>query len=561
MALFFNIPSLKKRHFSLSHTDRQYRFHTRWMRVISPHHLIMATFFPLSLPLPASSNHTTITNRRITALWCCSKMHTTRSSSPFVKPITPSGVANNYVNPNWASWSAGCRIVETGGGSLPDADAVLSDEDRAWTPEGPFPHHILLHFPSHSTIRYMGWAASTSHSTPKSALFYSGETPETLQTLMKCQTLPGSGVQVWSYPEGIPASHSYVKVVFLEPFEDSQTTYGLQRLFLFDDEPNIKQAQPRAAESTSTASRRGSGEEYFDEASPAKTDPKRSPSPPDSSSNSTAAVRRRQFVNMSSPSTSHISTTGSKLQEAMEGLDQEVRRLHKVRATSPLKIPPQTCASSRSVSPHPDSGTAHYYHHEGAERAHPVYQEQHVSHPSARRAETSKEEHFLHQSSRLACVEADPVWMTVFRSYDDRLARCENQVQRILALLELQNEGKGDDAAKKSTAAGSGGGGGVSSSTVNRSTTEVRTDRSSASLGMSFAGMSPEDFPSEEMQLLVLNWVKPTMQKWAKQIEKKITRALNSKIDESFEKITKDTIDRKVQEMLDGLSTAERDVC
>eukprot|EP01064_Diplonema_japonicum_P023029 TRINITY_DN3344_c0_g1_i1.p1 TRINITY_DN3344_c0_g1~~TRINITY_DN3344_c0_g1_i1.p1 ORF type:complete len:550 (+),score=73.98 TRINITY_DN3344_c0_g1_i1:78-1652(+) len=394
-----------------------------------------------------------------------------RSSSPFCRPITPCGIMSSDVNPNWASWDTGCRIVSSANNDREEAEAMLKEGDNCWQGDGGYPHELTLRIPSHPTINYMGWEMRRSDTgNPKTAEFYSGETIDTLQRVVKCQTLPGQGVQVWKSPDGIPTNHQFIKIIFSEPFSPEEQTIHLTRLYLFEEEPSIRQA---GVSLTSLAEELGCYETGG-----------RSPSPPE---NTVPPPTRRH----------RISSTGSKssLAIALDGLGGEIRKLHKVRPPSPM----------RPTSGSPSGDTA---------RSSPYTGYDTISHPSAARASLPKEPQYL---------DRDPAWLTVFRSYDDRLARCENQIQKILAIIEVRDEAEKAAAARSSMMVPSGGEG------------------------------CP--FPSHEMHALIINWVKPSLQKWAKNIEKRITKVLNNKIDVSFERITRATIDKKVKDILQGVPT------
>ncbi|KAJ9455821.1 hypothetical protein DIPPA_16787 [Diplonema papillatum] len=131
------------------------------------------------------------------------------------------------------------------------------------------------------------------------------------------------------------------------------------------------------------------------------------------------------------------------------------------------------------------------------------------------------------------CCCAREGWDAQYRRHDERLARCEDQIERAVSLLrQLRSE--------------------PSPPRQHRQTAAAHHDLSAATTAGSTLNLV--DFPSgDNVQQAVVAWVKPALQRWAKAVEKKITRSLNQKVDGSFERITKNSVDRRVSELLTKL--------
>ena len=494
-------------------------------------------------------------------------------ASPFVSPVHHSQLGNDSdENPNWASWSNGCRIEQAGG----DNPNEILSEGGCWCGEGEQQKVTIKLLNGHPSLQYIGWDGSDS--VQRTVIFYSGVTPDTMTRRLKGITLPGKGYQIWELKRCIPMTHQFVTMEFMDDL-----FVPINRLYLFEHSPTPSVPKPVTLRSSSNCSVNELERVLEQQRTPAATpgsnimalaeelgiysnglrvpakqshqpEEQKAPTPPGLKDSADGSVRRR------------IQKT--KLSDVLNGLDSEVRKLHKVRHSSILK------SSSGGISPAPHSPTptlpAHCPSHLGDQiesdvspRSSSTLMHDAVSHPSASRInpgaraahntsgfvdhencsgirtasstphETSTTHHHIIQPH----YQSDPAWVTVLKSYDDRLARCENQVQRILAILEVRGEQEAQQQQNQQQFE------------EQQRTAAVEKETTLASVG----------FPAAEMQGLVLEWIKPTLSKWAKAIEKKITRSINCKVDDSFERITKSTIDKKVKQLLGELDGYSRE--
>eukprot|EP01060_Flectonema_neradi_P027727 TRINITY_DN37339_c0_g1_i1.p1 TRINITY_DN37339_c0_g1~~TRINITY_DN37339_c0_g1_i1.p1 ORF type:complete len:562 (+),score=119.39 TRINITY_DN37339_c0_g1_i1:62-1747(+) len=482
-------------------------------------------------------------------------------ASPFISPVHHSQLGNHESdNPNWATWSNGCRI-ESASGENPTG--ILTD-DGNWDGDGEQQKVTFKLLNGHPSLHFIGWDGSDS--AQRTVMFHSGVTPHTMTRRLKGITLPGKGYQIWELKKCIPTTHQYVTMEFMD-----ELFVPINRLYLFEHSPTPT-APPKATLRSSSSCSITEAERVQDtHQTPAPgsnimalaeelgiysngikvpqkvmSEEKKSPTPPGKDS-SNGSVRRK--------------IQKSKLVDVLDGLDSEVRKLHRVRNVALLKggngggvspppqsptptLPAHCSALEADISPRSSSTVMHdAVSHPSATRINPGTRAVHntstfIEHEncSGIRTVSSTPSHIIqsHYSS-------DPAWMTVFKSYDDRLARCENQVQRILAILEVRGEQEAQQQQQQ------------------RQQHHFEKQQAAAAAVEKESPLTGIGFPAAEMQSLVLEWIKPTLSKWAKAIEKKITRTINCKVDDSFERITKSTIDKKVKQLLSELDGYSRE--
>eukprot|EP01065_Artemidia_motanka_P050698 TRINITY_DN872_c3_g1_i1.p1 TRINITY_DN872_c3_g1~~TRINITY_DN872_c3_g1_i1.p1 ORF type:complete len:689 (+),score=154.98 TRINITY_DN872_c3_g1_i1:55-2067(+) len=154
-------------------------------------------------------------------------------------------------NPNWARFA---DVIESTPAD-PSCSGLVADAGcgpstlplpRYWAGrQGPYSAVIRLPPQRSAPIQYAGWMADHDDSmNPRVVVINAGTAPSNASRMIKCQALPGTGVQLWLIPDGgISAEQSYVRFDFLDTFAGQASGIGAVRLLLFSEEPKLREEE------------------------------------------------------------------------------------------------------------------------------------------------------------------------------------------------------------------------------------------------------------------------------------------------------------------------------
>lgn len=148
---------------------------------------------------------------------------------------------------NWALYETGARIAAVSHEAThaaSGANNLLSSEESTLWIAGDPPQYVTFELaPQHPPLCFAGWTVWHDYSTnPKIVEIFSGETLDTMTSVLYCKGLPGTGSQVWRLPQAIPSSHRFVSFSILNTFDGKGPAY-MNAVILLDDPPGQRYSQ------------------------------------------------------------------------------------------------------------------------------------------------------------------------------------------------------------------------------------------------------------------------------------------------------------------------------